>query len=106
MSAYIVALIDIHDPDKYQAYTDSFDIGSFQSEYGGEILIVSDEPEVVEGEWSGRLVLLRFPSQTQARGWYESAEYRDVRKIRWAHSKSDLTLHLGVDEAPVPATAD
>lgn len=99
MSAYVVALIDIKDPEAYEAYTEQFDFASFEKDHGGEILIVSDQAEDVEGAWGhGRLVLLRFPSADDARAWYESDGYADVRKIRWANSTSEISLHLGIDE--------
>src|SRR6516162_6757817 len=30
-------------------------------DYGGEFIMMSDEPDVIEGEWSGRLVVMKFP---------------------------------------------
>ncbi|MFN8204877.1 MAG: DUF1330 domain-containing protein [Solirubrobacteraceae bacterium] len=99
MSAYIVALIDIKDPERYAAYAEQFDFESFERDHGGEVLVVSDAPEDIEGAWQhGRLVVLRFPSAQDARDWYDSEAYRDVRVIRWAHSDSTVALHLGVDE--------
>jgi uncharacterized protein (DUF1330 family) len=105
VSAYIVALIDIKAPVEYEKYAEAFDFENFATEYGGEILMVSDEQDVIEGEWSGRLVVLKFPSRDKARGWYDSPEYRDVRKIRWAHSTTNLALHPGIDEAAAAAVA-
>jgi uncharacterized protein (DUF1330 family) len=99
VSAYIVALIDIKHPVQYEHYSEAFDFENCATEYGGEILMVSDEPEAIEGEWSGRLGVLRFPSRDKARGWYDSPEYRYVRTIRWAHSTTNLALHLGIDQA-------
>lgn len=106
MSAYVVALIDIRDPTEYEAYAAAFDFESFSTAHGGEILMVSDEPEVLEGEWDGRLVVLKFPSRRQAHAWYESDEYREVRKIRWAHASSNLAVHLGVDEESLAAAVE
>jgi uncharacterized protein (DUF1330 family) len=105
VSAYIVALIDIKDPVEYEKYGEAFDFENFATEYGGETLMVSDEPEVIEGEWSGRLVVLKFPSRNKARGWHDSPEYQDVREIRWAHSTTNLALHPGIDEAAAAAVA-
>jgi uncharacterized protein (DUF1330 family) len=99
MSAYVVALIDIHDADKYAPYAEQFDYASFENDHGGEILVVSDHAEDVEGAWQhGRLVVLKFPSADDARAWYASDAYKDVREIRWANSTSNISLHLGIDE--------
>ena len=68
MSWYVVATIDIHDAKEYEAYSATFDFESFQSDYGGEVVVVSDEPHVIEGEWQGRLVVLKFPSKSEPSG--------------------------------------
>ena len=47
VSAYVVALIDIKHPVEYEKYAEAFDFENFATEYGGEILTVSDEPEVI-----------------------------------------------------------
>jgi len=73
MPAYIVALIDIKDPVKYKGYGDGWDFKSFTEDYGGELLMIN------------------------ARAWYDSPEYHDVRKIRWASSTTSMTLHPGFD---------
>src|SRR5215469_3883728 len=79
MPAYIVALIDIKDPVKYKGYGDGWDFKSFTEDYGGELLMISDEPEVIEGELSGRLVIMKFPDRDKARAWYDSPECPRLR---------------------------
>jgi len=93
MPVYLMALIDIHNREDYEAYSNGFDWDHFHG-LGGQCLIVNDEPEVVEGDWDGRrLVLLRFPSRDALQTWYDSDEYGAVRGIRWAHATSSLTVH-------------
>jgi hypothetical protein len=41
----------------------------------------------------------------KARAWYDSPEYRDVRKIRWASSTSNMVLVPGLDVAGLTAPA-
>ena len=82
MPVYIVASIRITDrteDDKYQAgFMDIF------AKYRGELLGVSDAPQVIEGEWPfTRAVLLRFPDDAEARRWYESPEYQKLSQHRW-----------------------
>ena len=103
MAAYIVRLIDIKNPAEYGQDAEAFDFENFATEYGGEILMVSDEPEMIEGGWSGRLVVLKFPSRDKARGWCDSPKYQGVRAIRWSHSTTNLALHLGMDEVAADA---
>lgn len=41
--------------------------------YGGKWL-AQGEVRVVEGAWPGSVVLMEFPSMTQAQNWYDSSE--------------------------------
>ena len=61
MPTYIVVLVDVEDAEKYQEYGEAWHIQSFMEDYGGEFIMMSDEPDVIEGEWSGRLVVMKFP---------------------------------------------
>jgi uncharacterized protein (DUF1330 family) len=97
--AYITVQIDIFDPVQFREYGKAWDFRSFTADYGGEIIFISDDaPDPIEGEWSGRLVVMKFPDVAQARGWYDSPQYREVRKIRkirWASSAGTLAIHQG-----------
>jgi uncharacterized protein (DUF1330 family) len=49
------------------------------------VLVVADDHEVLEGEWTGtRTVILEFPSVEAARDWYRSPEYQAAIPIRQA----------------------
>ncbi len=51
MSAYMVAQIEVNDPDEYQKYLAGF-LPIFER-YGGQLLVTSNiETEVTEGEWA------------------------------------------------------
>ena len=81
MPVYIVASIKITDAQGYGTYQDGF-LEIF-ARYKGELLAVSDEPQVIEGEWPfTRAVLLRFPDEAEARRWYESPEYQALSRHR------------------------
>ncbi|MBY0280311.1 DUF1330 domain-containing protein [Candidatus Binatia bacterium] len=82
MPVYIVANIRITDRTEYDQYQAGF-LEIF-AKYRGELLAVSDAPEVIEGEWPfTRAVLLRFPDRDEARRWYESPEYQKLSQHRW-----------------------
>ena len=81
MSVYIVASIAVSDWDEYGKYQAGF-LEIF-SKYRGELLAVSDEPRVIEGEWPfTRAVVIRFPDEAEARRWYESPEYQAISEHR------------------------
>jgi len=63
--------------------------------YGGEWLAQGDV-RVLEGAWPGALVLMRFPSMSNAMSWYNSAAYQKILHLRVNNSVSDLVLVDGV----------
>jgi uncharacterized protein (DUF1330 family) len=98
MAVYIVASIAVDDWDEYRKYQDGF-LDIFVK-YRGELLAVSDEPRVVEGEWPyTRAVILRFPDEAEARRWYESPEYQAIAQHRWRGSRGTVIALAGLSEA-------
>jgi uncharacterized protein (DUF1330 family) len=96
MSCYFVAQIDIHDPQEYKLYEDGFD--QIFSNYDGQVVVVDDQPSVLEGSWSRtRIVIIRFRTEDEARRWYGSDEYRKLIHYRYRASKADIILAKGRD---------
>ena len=94
MSCYFVAQISIHDPGEYERYLEGFD--EVFEKYDGEVVAVDDHPSVLEGHWDRtRIVLIRFPSEEEARRWYDSPEYQEIVQHRWRASKADVILVTG-----------
>ncbi len=97
MPVYIMASIAIEDPEEYGKYQDGF-LEVFEK-YQGQLLAVSDEPEVVEGDWPfTRAVLLRFPDEAEARRWYESTEYQAIAQHRFRASTSSIVAVQGLPD--------
>jgi uncharacterized protein (DUF1330 family) len=91
MAVYIIAQINIHDRAEYEKYSAGF-LDVF-ARHSGELLVVSEEPTVVEGEWPyTRTVLIRFPSADEARRWYESPEYQAIAQHRFRAAKTNAVL--------------
>jgi uncharacterized protein (DUF1330 family) len=94
MSVYIIAQIDIQDRDGYRRYEEGFP--TVFSKFNGELLVVSENPTVVEGSWPcTRTVLLKFPSREEAERWYRSPQYQALSQNRWNASKTNAVI---VDE--------
>ena len=52
--------------------------------------------EVLEGSWDPkRLVVLEFESMEQAKAWYDSPEYADLKKLRQSASIGKLIFASG-----------
>ena len=89
--AYIVAAVTINDQDTYGQYQRGF--GAILRQYEGEIIAISNDPTILEGEWPETLTdLLRFASREQALEWYNSEEYQELAKIRRPASTADFIL--------------
>jgi uncharacterized protein (DUF1330 family) len=66
-------------------------------QHGGRFLARGAKPESLEGmEATGRVAIIQFPSMAALRGFYESAEYREVAPFRQKASKSRLFAVEGV----------
>jgi uncharacterized protein (DUF1330 family) len=96
MSAYMIAQIEITDPDEYQNYLAGF-MPVFQR-YGGELLATSkNETVVIEGEWAfPGTVIMKFPSVDQARKWYEDPDYKSLAAHRHRSLEANLVLVEGI----------
>jgi len=96
MAAYVLAEIEIINPDGYKEY--SAQVPATIAKYGGRFLVRGGNAEVLEGEWpvARRRVLLEFPSVEQAKGWWDSTEYEKPKALRKANSNGRLILLEGV----------
>ena len=95
MAAYVIAHIEVTDPDGYAEYVKG--VPATIAKYGGRYLARGGATERLEGTAPvHRLVILEFPSSAKAREWYGSAEYRRLLAIRQANSRGEVTLIEGV----------
>lgn len=67
--------------------------------FRGKYLVIGGLPQTLEGTWQPTfLVLIEFPSLAQARAWYDSEEYADLKAQRLSAVDSDGILMVGLDE--------
>lgn len=88
MAAYVIADVDVLDPDTFAGYSQR--VPQTVSQYGGEYLVRGGAVESIEGAFDlHRVVVLRFDSLAQAHTWYNSPEYQAVlpARLRSTHSK-------------------
>ncbi|MFI9400927.1 DUF1330 domain-containing protein [Nocardia sp. NPDC052316] len=65
--------------------------------FHGRFVIHGPPAEVVEGDWPGSMVLLKFPDLDTARAWYHSPAYQRIMHLRTDHIDGDLLLIEGVE---------
>lgn len=81
MTAYILARIDVTDPEKYKAYIEV--TPGIIEKFGGHFIVRGGEKVTLEGpEETHRVVVVEFPSLEQAQAFYNSPEYKAAKKLR------------------------
>ena len=82
INVYVVVNLTINDADEYRIYEKGF--FPILKKYGGEFITFDDKIEHLEGEKpiEGRTILWTFPSEEDAKAWYNDPEYQELAKIR------------------------
>ena len=95
MSAYVVAEIEVDNPEGYEEYKKLAPppIAAF----GGKYIARGGRAENLEGDWQPkRLVILEFESVEKAKQWLDSEEYREAKALRHEHATSNMIVVEGV----------
>ena len=94
-SAYILANIDVTDPQQYEQYKK---LSSHAMQvHGAEVCVRGGKVDVLEGDWSPqRVVLLKFPTAEAARRFYDSPEYAAAKAARQGAAVMRMVLIEGV----------
>ena len=75
MGAFVVVHVEVKDPEKFKAYGDS--ARGTVADHGGEFILRGKVADVLHGEHARKnAVVIRFPDQAAAKGWYDSPEYQ------------------------------
>ena len=94
MTAYVIADIEVTDPEGYKEYV-KLAPAAVQL-YGGKYIARGGVNETLEGDWHAkRLVILEFPSLEQAKKWLNSPEYAPARALRHKYAKSNMVVVEG-----------
>lgn len=95
MAAYIIATIEITDPEQFEVYRGQ--VPATIARHGGKYLARGGAVEVVEGDQPARrTVVLEFDSLEKARGWYYSDDYAGPKALRIASTISNVMIVDGV----------
>ena len=93
MAAYVIANIDVRNPDEYARY--SAQVPASLEPYGGRFVVRGGNVDVLEGEWRPRVVVIEFPDAGAARRWYQSEAYQAILPIRQANSDGRVLIVEG-----------
>lgn len=101
MAAYMIAFMDVKDPEQYAKYTKH--TPRVIAEFGGRMIVRGGDPAVVEGKaLAPRCVIIEFPDRTTADKFYNSPQYVELRTVRADAATAYITI---VDALP-PALWD
>ena len=95
MAGYLIANIDVHDPETFAKYRDQ--VAPLIAKFGGRYLVRGGALEQVEAGAASfkRVVILEFPSLAEVKRFYESADYAPVLELRLKSSKGEVALVEG-----------
>ena len=95
MTAYLIATIDVHDTDGYEAY--KLAASAPIKHHGGRYVVRGGSRDTVEGTWpAGRIVVVEFPDLAHANAFADAPSYEPVAAIRHATAQS----HIWIVEGP------
>jgi len=95
MVAYVLAEVEITNPEGYKEYTAV--VPATIAQYGGKFLVRGGAATPLEGDWPQvRRVIIEFASKDQALKWFSSPEYEKPMAMRRANSKGRLLILEGV----------
>lgn len=96
MAAYCIFDIrEVFDPQKMKKYRQF--VGQTVKKFHGRFLVTGGRIDLVEGNWAPVFpVIIRFPSLEIAHRWYDSGEYRELKALRLAATRSNAVFIEGL----------
>lgn len=91
MSSLLIVHSKLTDPVAFQNYVAAAE--SSLEQYNGSYLLGGSLNAVLEGSHNKeRTVIFKFPSSEQAKRWYNSEEYQQVKHLRDGTGEFDFVL--------------
>jgi uncharacterized protein (DUF1330 family) len=95
MPAYVLADIEVRDPERYEKYKAL--APPVIAAHGGRYLARGGRTELLEGSWAPeRTVILEFPSLEKAKAWWDSLEYAEAKALRQASARTNMLIVEGL----------
>lgn len=96
MTAYLIASMNVHDPDTYEDY--KAQVPAHIEAHGGRYIVRGGACDVVEGSWPAqRIAVLEFPDFDAANAFVDDPAYAPVAAIRHRASDSHIWIVEGTD---------
>ncbi len=96
MPAYVIARVDVTDPDQYAEYREA--TPAAVAAFGGKFIVRGGDMETLEGpEETRRVVVIQFESMDRAREFYNSDTYQAAKALRDGAADGHFILVDGHD---------
>ncbi|MCZ6665193.1 MAG: DUF1330 domain-containing protein [Gammaproteobacteria bacterium] len=94
MPAYLIARVEISDPERYSSYT-AVSPGVVEK-FGGRFIVRGGDVVTLEGsESSVRWIVVEFSSVETARKFYDSPDYTAARALRAGAADAEFVVLEG-----------
>ena len=91
---YLVDIREIKDNAKMQDYRAR--ITPVVERFGGRYVVIGGPVEMLEGSYQPIFpVMIEFPTMADARRWYDSADYRELKALRLSATASNAFFMEG-----------
>jgi len=95
MPAYLIANVDIKNPEKFKDYMKA--TPAVIKQFGGKFLVRGGGFEICEGNWNPkRLVVVEFESMQKAKQFYNSPEYKAIIDLRQSSAYTEWVFVDGL----------
>lgn len=95
MAVYLIADVQIRDPETYAAY--SAQVPATLEPFGGRFLVRGGAAQVLEGEWQPhRTIVIEFQDMDALERWYRSDAYAAIKGIRERAADTSVIAVQGV----------
>ena len=95
MAAYLIADIEVTDPDGFGRYR--AEVPAVLERFGGRYVVRGGVAHALEGDWQpGRIVILEFDTMDKAKAFYDSDDYQELLALRFAASNGRAIFVEGI----------
>jgi uncharacterized protein (DUF1330 family) len=91
VSAYVITLVNVTDPQKFQEYGKL--AGPISAKYGGRFIVRGGAKTNLEGDIPyARIVVAEFPDVEAAKSFYNCAEYQAAKAKRLGAADFNMVI--------------
>ena len=95
-SGFWLLTTTVKKPTAFKEYVQEFK--PWLKSVGGSLIMKDSDPQIVEGRGGKLSVIISFPSKQSAIDAYNSPEYQELTKIRWASTKKTNLIIMGLNK--------